>query len=169
MWIQYHPERAIDKRRKVMPVSFIRNVHLEIEFLCTRTQSQRRVEKRKFTRLSSGISAAGDSFCKPQRFQVYMELELSRLLDPIFILEAGGLVLRLGWHERIVSSKLFIIFWWFIAANSELGVISLKLDTELSSRTQNERTHWERTERERELTVDSPLFFEVLKVKWAEK
>ena len=52
-----------------------------------------------------------------------------------------------------LSSKLFIIFWWFIAANFELGVISLKLDAH-TKRT-NELTEREkRREKETHFTVN---------------
>ena len=39
----------------------------------------------------------------------------------------------------LLSSKLFIIFWWFIAANLELGVISLKLEEQHTKRTNSVR------------------------------
>ena len=49
----------------------------------------------------------------------------------------------------LLSSKLFIIFWWFIAANLELGVISLKLD---AHSTHTKRTNSLREEERNERT-----------------
>ena len=54
----------------------------------------------------------------------------------------------------LLSSKLFIIFWWFIAANLELGVISLKLDSE---RRQQSTAHKTNELSEREESRETPL------------
>ena len=87
--------------------------------------------------------AAGDSFRKPQLQPSWGPPSP----QPFTPAAAGGL-----------SSKLFIIFWWFIAANFELGVISLKLDAH-TKRT-NERTHWEReAKRERDTLYREWRFF----------
>ena len=82
--------------------------------------------------------AAGDSFRKPQLQPSWGPPSP----QPFTPAAAGGL-----------SSKLFIIFWWFIAANFELGVISLKLDAH-TKRT-NELTEREkRREKETHFTVN---------------